>query len=192
MAHHTPRIGFDFDGVIMYNPARAIRRPMSWLKRYVLPAKKSHFLYPKGRIAQCINHLLHKSSFKPARGYQDIVELSKKGNIVPYIVTARWSFLKGDFHKWIHTLHAPQYFRGYFINENNDQPHIFKEKMIKELNLDVFIEDNLDIVDYLREKTDAEILWISNIFDRHEKRPLAFKGLADAVAYLSSKYSKEG
>lgn len=189
MAQHTPRIGFDFDGVIMYNPARAIRRPMSFFKKHFLPARKSHFLYPKGRIAQWINHLLHKSSFKPSQGYKDVVELSKNGSITPFIITARWSFLKKDFHTWIDSLHASRYFQGYFINENNDQPHIFKEKMIKSLKLDVFIEDNLDIVDYLREKTDAEILWISNIFDRHEKRPLAFRNLTEAVAYIRSKYS---
>jgi len=38
--------------------------------------------------------------------------------------------------------------------------------MIKKLELDVYIEDNYDIVNYLSQKNKIRILWIYNIFDR--------------------------
>lgn len=189
MAPTKMRVGFDFDGVIMYNPARAIRRPLSFIKNICLPHKKSEFFFPTRKISRIINTLFHKSSFKVASGYDKIVDMVHDGHIEPYIITARWSFLKKDFLRIIHGLNAHSLFRGYFLNEKNEQPHLFKERMIKDLNLDVFIEDNLDIVDYLRQHTKAEILWITNFFDRHEKRSGMFPSLEKAVEYVQNKAS---
>lgn len=187
MAQNKMRIGFDFDGVIMYNPARAIRRPLAFVKKLIIPHKKSEFFFPSKKISQLVNILFHKSSFKVATGYDTITQMVHADKIDPYIITARWSFLKKDFLRLIHSLNAQHIFQGYFLNEKNEQPHLFKERMIKELNLDVFIEDNLDIVDYLRKNTKAEILWISNFFDRHEHRDGKFPSLKKAVEYIQSK-----
>jgi hypothetical protein len=60
-------IGFDFDGVIAYNPARIIRAPVSLFKRKVLHDSRLHFIYPKHAWQRFIWKLLHESSLYPAK-----------------------------------------------------------------------------------------------------------------------------
>lgn len=45
-----------------------------------------------------------------------------------------------------------KFFRGIHINTQNEQQHIFKERMIKKLKLDVFIDDDRTFPDYLKRK----------------------------------------
>lgn len=187
---HILRVGFDLDGVVLYNPARIIRRPVTLFKHYFFPKQEKHFYYPESKPLQQLNRLMHKSSFMVAPGFQDIIDAAKKGEIEPYIITARWSFLKEDFDAWMKKLHVPVHFRSYHMNERNEQPQDFKERMIKELSLDVFVEDNLDIVEHLEKKTDAYIIWIYNIFDHFVKKDHRFPTLQSAVAYIR-RYAKK-
>lgn len=191
MTSNKLRVGFDLDGVILYNPARTIRRPVSIVKRMFMPKELGHFYYPKSKHLQTLNRLLHKSSFMVAPGFQDIIDLAKKGHIEPYIITARWSFLKDDFEAWMKKLHVPVHFKSYHLNEKNEQPHKFKERMIKELKLDVFVEDNLDIVQHLDKETDVHVIWIYNIFDHFVKRDKRFPTLKKAVAYIKAHAKKK-
>jgi hypothetical protein len=184
------RVGFDLDGVILYNPARAVRRPFSVVKRLIAPKELGHFYFPKNPHFQAINKLFHKSSFMVAPGFAEIIDLAKKGYIEAYIITARWSFLKDDFEWWMKKLHVPVHFKSYHMNEDNEQPHQFKERLVKDLHLDIFVEDNLDIVQHLEKSTDAQILWIYNIFDHFVKREKRYPSLAKAVAYIGN-YAKK-
>ena len=43
-------------------------------------------------------------------------------------------------------------FKGIFINQDNQQPHVLKEKMIKKLKIDNFFEDDPWIVKHLKNK----------------------------------------
>ena len=43
-------------------------------------------------------------------------------------------------------------------NFKDEQPHLYKERLIKELKLDYYIEDDPLIVKYLRGKVDAKIV----------------------------------
>lgn len=184
------RVGFDLDGVVLYNPARTIRRPMTLFKHYFFPKKEKQFFHPTSKPLQFINRLMHLSSFKVASGFEDIIDLAKKGHIEPYIITARWSFLKDDFEAWMKKLHVPVHFKSYHLNEKNEQPHLFKERMIKELKLDAYVEDNLNIVDHLKKSTNAHVIWIYNIFDHFEKRDHRFPSLKKAVEYIQT-YAKK-
>jgi hypothetical protein len=93
--------------------------------------------------------------------------------IEPYLITGRFGHLKQDYLKWKQKMRADQLFLNCYMNDRDEQPHLFKERMIKELKLDVFIEDNWDIVQYLdqtfSQKQDnqdlVKIIWLSNILD---------------------------
>jgi len=190
MATKKLRVGFDLDGVILYNPARIIRRPVTIVKRLIIPKELGHFYVPKTKPMQMVNRLMHKSSFMVAPGFKEIIKLAKKDHIEVYIITARWNFLKDDFETWMKKLHVPVHFKSYHMNEKNEQPHEYKERMIHKLGLDVFVEDNLDIVRHLEKKTDAHVIWIYNIFDHFVKREQRFPTLGKAVAYLHT-YAKK-
>ena len=68
------KVGFDFDGVIAYNPARLVRAPISLFKRNILGVKKLSFFYPKTSVEKLMWKLVHNSSVFPGTG----IELFKK------------------------------------------------------------------------------------------------------------------
>lgn len=176
------KIGFDLDGVLLYNPARIIRPIMSFVKKYILKRDLNKFYYPKNKIEKLIWWFLHKSSLWPAPGIDEILSLIKQKKIQAYIVSARYELLESDFARWHKIIDPNKLFLGYFYNDKNDQPQIFKEKMIKKLKLDIFVEDNWDIVKHLNSK--LKVLWIYNILDRNINYKYKFASLKNVVQYL--------
>ncbi|MCL4374281.1 hypothetical protein M1523_00310 [Patescibacteria group bacterium] len=183
------RVGFDLDGVILYNPARIVRPLIASVKKKLLKKNRLGFYYPRTGWEKVFWRLCHWSSFFVASGLDEIKRLSRVGKISPYIITARFDYLKNDFYDWIRRLDAGAFTRGCYYNRTNDQPHLFKEKMIDRLKLDVFVEDNWDIVRYLndvqkRRRSGTKIFWIYNIFDKNINYPYKFPSLKSAVSYL--------
>ena len=184
--HPSPlRVGFDMDGVLLYNPARIIRPLISFIKRIFLHKKKLRFYYPKTRSEKVFWRLFHKSSIYNAPGLHEITKLVETGKIEAYLITARYNFLGSTVEEWVEKNKLKKTFKGVFYNSKNEQPHEFKESMIKKLNLDMYVEDNFDIVNYLSKTTSAEIIWIYNIFDRKIIFPKKFPHLKDVVDFLT-------
>jgi len=144
------KVGFDLDGVLLYNPARIIRPIISLLKQKKLVHRQElEFFVPKTKFQENMWHFFHKSSIFLAPGFYQIRELSQQGLIEPYIITARFAHLKKDFTKWLTKMGANEFLKGTYLNEKDEQPHLFKKRIIKKLDLDIFVEDNWDIVNYL-------------------------------------------
>ncbi len=185
------RVGFDLDGVLLYNPARIIRPIMSFTKKYLLKRNLNKFYYPKSRIEKIIWWFLHKSSLWPASGVKKIVELVKQRKINAYVISARYELLEKDFTRWINIIDPSKSFSGYFYNNKNDQPQLFKEKMIKKLDLNIFVEDNWDIVKHISSipskagrNSNLKVLWIYNLFDKNINYKYKFSSLKKIVEYL--------
>jgi len=179
------RVGFDLDGVLLYNPARIIRPLMSFVKKYILKRDLNKFYYPKNRIEKFIWWFLHKSSLWPSSGIKDLIKLIEQKKIKAYVVSARYELLENDFNDWIKIIDPNKKFSGYFYNNKNDQPQFFKEKMINKLDLDIFVEDNWDIVKHLKMKNEKlKIYWIYNIFDRSINYKYKFSSLKNVINYL--------
>lgn len=175
------RVGFDLDGVLLYNPARIARPIIVFLKKLFLPSEQNKFHLPKNKIQKIIWLILHKSSFIIAPGFQEIKDLIKNKKIQAYIISARYESLKSDFYKWLKIMEADKYFLDSLYNSNNEQPYIFKAKTLNKLKIDYFIEDNYDIASYLFKHSKTKILWIYNILDRKLKFPNKFPTLKSAV-----------
>lgn len=178
------RVGFDLDGVILYNPARVVRPLISLAKRLFLSKRKLAFYYPHSPFEKWMWKLFHLSSIYISSGMMDIKELVKDKKIKAYIVTARYGFLGDDFKKWVKKNGIDLVFEGAYYNKDDEQPHLFKERMIKKLNLDVYVEDNYDVVKYLTQKKSTKILWIYNIFDFYLNHSHKFPSLKRAVQSL--------
>jgi hypothetical protein len=108
------KVGFDLDGVLLYNPAR-IFRPVTLALKTVLPKKKNsgliHFYYPKSPAEKIVWYLVHLSSLFVADGLKDIKELVDSDQIEAYIVTSRYDCLKRDFQRWLRKMKADKLFR---------------------------------------------------------------------------------
>jgi hypothetical protein len=186
------KVGFDLDGVLLYNPARIVRAPVVQFKHKFFPKKEKVFYVPSTPPERFLWHIFHLSSIFIAGGFSDIKKLREKGIIEPYLVTARYDFLKPDLKRWLRLMKAHDTFEGVFMNENNMQPHLYKEKMVKRLGLDVFVEDNWDVVSHLNKTTTSKNLWIYNIFDRSIHYPLRFPSLKKAVTHIEKTIASNG
>lgn len=177
------RVGFDLDGVILYNPARIVRPLISFLKgkKFLIKRKQMSFYYPKTKWEKELWRLFHKSSIFQAPGLNEVKKLVDEGKIEAYIVTARFGYMRNDFEKWLKKINADKIFKTCFMNEKNEQPHLYKKKMLDKLNLDVFVEDNWDIVNYLHKKGKTKAFWIYNIFDKKIEHPHKYPYLSKAV-----------
>lgn len=187
------KVGFDLDGVILYNPVRIFRPIASFLKPLIFKKKfkDDNFYFPHSFLEKIIWALIHKTSIWPASGLEEIKKLTKNNKIQAYIITARYSFLKKDFDKWMKFMDANDTFTGCFYNELDEQPNVFKDKMIKKLNLDIFVEDNWGVVQKLNEsnnKYGKKIFWIYNVFDRRIIYPHKFSSLKKVLEYIKKKY----
>lgn len=183
---HTPvKIGFDLDGVILYNPVRIGRPLVTGFKRLILKKTKTNFTIPHTPLQKKVWTLLHKTSFIVAPGFTDLKQLVAEEKIEAYLITARFDFLKPDLDRWLQKINADQIFKAVYFNQKNEQPHLYKQKTIKKLNLDYFIEDNWDIVKNLAVDPtlkQTKIYWIYNLFDRRIPYPLKFPTLKQALS----------
>ena len=181
------KVGFDLDGVILYNPIRFVRpiaKLLKPLKSFILKQKEEFFYYPESKVEQFLFRLLHKTSFMADPALKDIELLVKSKKIKAYIITGRYSFLKKDYKVWLKKINADSIFEKCYQNKDDLQPNEFKEKMIKKLNLDIYIEDNLDIVQKLNHHTNAKIFWITNILDKYISYQYKFRNLKEALQNL--------
>jgi len=176
------RVGFDLDGVLLYNPARVVRPIIVFLKRIFFKKEIDKFHYPQTKIQKLIWLMFHKVVFGPATGYEELKKLIKSKKIKAYIITGRNESLKNDFNRWLKKLEADKYFSGSYFNDKNEQPYLFKEKIIKKLNLDIYVEDNWDIVRNINSK--LKVLWIYNVFDKNIEYQHKFPSLNKVVQKL--------
>jgi len=177
------KVGFDLDGVLLYNPARIARPIIVFFKKIFLKKEVDKFHYPQTKIQKLIWLMLHKVVFGPALGYDELKKLIKTKKMKAYIITGRNESLKDDYNRWMKKLEAKKYFSGYFFNDKNEQPYLFKERMIRKLKLDLYVEDNWDIVNYLKKQT--KVLWIYNIFDRNINYRYKFSSLKNVLKFIS-------
>jgi len=191
MKNKVLKVGFDLDGVLLYNPARIFRPIIYFIKKYILKRNTNQFYYPKNKLEQLIWLFLHKSSLFPAKGINEIKQLIKEKKIKAYVISARYESLKEDFLFWKKKIDPENLFSSWYYNEKNNQPHLYKEKMIKKLNLDIFVEDNWDIAKYLKNQNSklktgkkTKIFWIYNLLDRKIKYQYKFKSLKEVVSFL--------
>lgn len=182
----VPRVGFDLDGVLLYNPSRILRPLVTGFKHLMVKKRRLHFYYPKSPPEKFMWYLFHKSSLFISPGMADIERLVKQKKIEAYIVTARYSFLGHELEGWIKKKKLDHIFSGIYYNKHDNQPHLFKEKMINELGISLYVEDNYDIVEYLSKKKAAKVLWVYNLFDRGIPYPYKYPSLSQAVETIKN------
>lgn len=167
-------VGLDFDGVVAYNPARLARLPISFVKRHVFGIERVNFFVPHTALERSLWVLAHETSMFPSYGATTLRRLVKDGTIEAHLVTARFAFLERHLERFLTIWGMHDVFKTITLNTNEEQPHLYKERMIKAGKFDHFIEDNWDIVSHISAKqTKTKIHWIYNILDRN--RPYAYK-----------------
>ena len=126
--------------------------------------------------------LLHESSIFPAMGVPLLEQLVVDGVVEAHLVTARYSFLQNSLYRWLDRHKLRKLFTTITMNKNDEQPHLYKTRVVTQKTFDYFIEDNLDIVTHLSTRAvGTRILWIYNILDRGHPYPYKFPYLKKAL-----------
>jgi len=177
-------VGFDFDGVVAYNPFRVVRAPIKWVKKTFMNKRGVSFFVPKAGWQRVIWGVIHESSVMPAEGVGRLKQLVSGGRIEAHLITGRFGFLEKSLRRWLAKNDLEQYFKSINVNTQAQQPHEFKLAMIEKLKLDAYIEDNLDVVEYVRGRTKTRILWIYNLLDMRHRYADKFPYLGKALEAL--------
>lgn len=161
-------IGFDLDKVFIDYPP-------------LFPSKLIDRLYKKKdngvlvyRIPSYPEQLLRKATHfpllrPPIKTNLDFLKSIPKKNNKLYLISSRYKFLKGITNQLIKRYDLDRTFDGLYFNYENKQPHKFKNEVIKGLDLDLYIDDDLSLINYVaKHNKQTKFLWLNH---RNEDKP---------------------
>lgn len=155
------KIAFDFDKVFVDYPPFIPTTIIDALYK----KKNGHLSYRiPGTFEQKIRILSHhnllRSPIKP-----NIAALSKitdNDDVEAYVISSRFSFLEKKTEDWTKKNKMSRYFKKMYFNYKDEQPHIFKERILRSEEIDKFIDDDLDLLLYLAERNpNIKFYWIN-------------------------------
>lgn len=174
-------IGFDLDKVFIEYPFflpdfiidKTYKIVLGNTIIYRIPSKPEQFL----RL------LLHYPIFRqPIRKNIEFVKnISKKNAHNYFLITGRFSFLKNRTDQIIKKYELDKVFKKIFINSNDEQPHIFKSNLIKQLKIDKYVDDDLFLLKYAaKQNPKTNFFWLNNKFSKSiEKNLFAIKHISE-------------
>ncbi len=155
-------IGFDLDKIFIDHPkyvsdkiVEKIIKQKSNVLSYRIPSKPEQPFYK----------FTHLTLFRPAiQENLDFIEhLAQRPENKYYLISGRFGFLKKATEDLTKKYHFSKIFDTMFFNFNNKQPHIFKDQILKKLNLDKYIDDDLDLLKYIAPKhPKTNFYWLNN------------------------------
>jgi hypothetical protein len=157
------KIGFDLDKIFISLPPLIPSRIIDFLYKeeanhelkYRIPSKAEQLF----RIFT--HHPFFRHPILKNIKYVKKLSLSDKNKY--YIVSSRFGFLKKRTYDFIKKNCLDKIFDSIYFNYSNLQPHKFKDKMVKKLNLDLFVDDDLQLLEYLANKNPkTNFFWLND------------------------------
>ncbi len=156
-------IGFDLDRVLINNPPGIPDKIIDMLDK---ARTNSHLLY---RIPSKPEQLLRRLTyFNPLRSAikKNIIfveDIARRNGNKHYLISGRFKFLEKTTKAFAKKHKFDTIFDAMFFNFNNEQPHIFKDRIVKKLQLDKYIDDDLDLLKYLaKENMKTTFFWFNH------------------------------
>jgi len=179
-------IGFDFDKVFIdyppFFPAKVIdklyKQKDNGILLYRIPT------YPE----QLFRKATHLPFFRPAikENLAVLKSISKKKNQL-YLISSRYNFLRNETNRLIQKHELDKIFDHMYFNYDNEQPHLFKEKILKTLHLDLYIDDDLSLLRHVaKSNPKTKFFWLNHTT---ESKPLA-KNITE-IKKLTEIFSKQ-
>lgn len=159
------RIGFDLDGVIIGKPFFVPKCLIDKLVRNKA-GNDLEYRYPASLVERNVRILSHHPLFRPPikENIKLIEKLHKDGRYELFAVSARYSFLKKRTDEWFGFYNLGTIFNNIYINQNDEQPHIFKRKMIEKLKLKMFVDDDRPLLKYLKKHVrNISLIYVSEV-----------------------------
>lgn len=155
------KIAFDLDGIFIGSP---IFIPKSIIERlYKKSDRRLSYRIP-GAVEKYIRIASHQRYLRPpiVKNINALNSFNKENGIDVYLISSRFSFLKDKTEDWIRLHRLKVHFRKMFFNYDDEQPHIFKERILRETDIDKFVDDDFDLLFYLsRRNPNISFYWVS-------------------------------
>lgn len=162
-------IGFDLDKVFIDYPPffpskvidRLYKKKDNGVLVYRIPSKPE----------QIFRKATHFPMLRPPIKYNlDFLRSIPKDKNKLYLISSRYKFLEGVTNDLVKRYELDRIFDGLYFNYENKQPHIFKNEVIKGLNLHLYVDDDLSLVNYVaKHNRNTKFLWLNY---RGEDKPM--------------------
>lgn len=159
-------IGFDLDGIFVGLPPILPAWVIERLYREK-DQKKLHYRIP-GEIEKRIRVLSHASILRPPiqKNILFARNLSQNKKYTFFLVSSRFGFLKSQTEKIIKKYGIDTMFHKIFFNYDNEQPHVFKNRVIKKMKISLFIDDDIYLLRFLaKENPQTQFFWLNDSKD---------------------------
>lgn len=145
-------IGFDLDGIFVGLPPFMSYRFIDWLYKDH-KGQKLKYRIP-GFLEQKIRQVSHLPFVRPPieKNRKIITNSFKKKKYHFHLISGRFDFLKNLTVSWLKKHDMFEIFDKIYFNTDNLQPHEYKEKILSELRLDYYVEDDFESIIYLASK----------------------------------------
>lgn len=155
-------IGFDLDKIFIDYPPfvpdglidALYKAQSNGILRYRIPSKPE----------QIVRLFTHLPPFRPPlmTNIQTVKDKNHKGTDKYHLISSRFSFLRQRTEAIIKRYAFDKIFDGMFFNFEDEQPHIFKDKIVKKLKLDRYIDDDLPLLRFLAsENSNTKFYWLN-------------------------------
>lgn len=145
------RIGFDLDRIFINYPPFVPDSLIDWLYKNHQSAKLSYRI-PTSTIEIMVRQLSHHAFFRPpmSDNIAFLQKLHREGKHSLFLISGRYSFLHTQTHALLKRYGLSDQFEKVYLNVDNEQSHLFKERIIGQEKINFFVDDDSELVDYLR------------------------------------------
>ncbi|MBI5044906.1 MAG: hypothetical protein HZC02_03200 [Candidatus Levybacteria bacterium] len=144
-------IGFDLDKIFVDYPPLI---PDSLIDRLYRKKDERELLYRiPSHPEQFFRKISHNHYLRPPikENITFLQSLNRKKNKL-FLISSRFGFLEKQTLSLVKRLGLHKIFENMYFNFNNEQPHLFKNRILKMLDLDIYIDDDLHLLTYVAKK----------------------------------------
>ncbi len=155
-------IGFDLDKVFIDYPPFI----PSWIIDKLYKKKDNGILLYRipGKFEQYIRILSHHPLLRPyiTPNVSFVRKLSQKDHTKLFLISSRFSFLKGRTTDVVKKAHLDKIFDKLYFNYHDEQPHEFKNEIIKKEHIQKYVDDDLSLLKFLsKNNPQTNFYWLN-------------------------------
>lgn len=175
-------LGFDLDKIFIDYPPFVPDK----LIDYLYKKKKEALLYRiPSKPEQLLRIFTHYSFFRPtiAENVKFIKNLAKTKTNKYYLISSRFSFLRKRTDAITNKYGLDKIFDQMFFNFENQQPHIFKNGVIKKMKIDRYVDDDLPLLKFVAEDNkNVKFFWLNKTIKKQlSKNIIAITNLSGII-----------
>lgn len=156
-------IGFDLDKIFIDYPPLI---PHGIIDRAYKKISKNQLIYRiPSRYEELFRLLLHIPILRRPikKNISFVKKLTTLNKNKYFLISGRFGFLKNRTDEIIRKYKFDKIFNGLYFNFANNQPHLFKQDIIIKLKINLYVDDDLQLLRYLSLKNPkVKFFWLNN------------------------------